>query len=892
MQTEINGHSFSLVGIDPDESAVEFIRDRAKLTGTKLVCGAGVCGACTILVDNVPMTSCLLPAHALNGRSIQTIEAHTDQLHPVQKAFMACDGLQCGFCTPGFINTGIAFYQQWRATHGVSTPPREEIVAALAGHLCRCGAYVGILDAMQAACAGRFDDLEDDAEALLSPRVEAIEKVTGRAKYTVDIHYPGQLEGRILRSPHPHAAVLVIDSRAALALPGVKAVVELLDPERVVRYVGQEIAAVAAVDSRTAEAALTLIEVTYAVRPAVIGIDAARRPDAPIVYPGWRKKAPSAAEGLLVPGRWQGNVREPLLAVTNKSAGKARKLIQTARDTADPRLVEGTWRTTAQSHTTLEPHACVARWEDKQHLTVHLSTQACDLAAREIGEHFNLPAKNVRVRCEHVGGAFGAKVRVTSEAIAAIMLAKAAGAPVRVVLDRLEELTVGGFRPAAEIQLALLADKNGAMQALTAAAYADAGVAIGSQLAVMMGFIYTKSARELIDRDVVNHTPPGKPFRGPGGPLACWALEQAVDEMAHRLGEDPLALRQRWDDHALRQQLYALASRLPIWQERAAMSVDKGRFRRGIGVAAANWYYFFHSDTQIEVRTGPAGITVQTATQDMGNGSRTVIANAVAEVFGLPPSAINVQIGDSQTVRGPLSAGSRTTNSVFWPAQCAAQRVRDDLIVAAMSHFGWPSAGPGAGGIEHAGEIMPWAEVVKVVPPQQAVVKRGRDAGLPALPLAFGADDLRTGRGTTGAVHIIEVEVDTRLGKIRPLRVWAGLAAGKVIAPVLARSQCYGAVIQGLGYALYEAKQIDAATGHALTGGLEDYRIPGIGDTPEIEIHFVEEGFAHARGAGVGLSELATLPVAAATGNAIFHATGWRPYQLPILPAYIVQGLG
>lgn len=187
---------------------------------------------------------------------------------------------------------------------------------------------------------------------------------------------------------------------------------------------------------------------------------------------------------------------------------------------------------------------------------------------------------------------------------------------------------------------------------------------------------------------------------------------------------------------------------------------------------------------------------------------------------------------------------------------------------------------------------MPWPEVFHALPPQHAVVKRGRDAGLPALPLAFGADDLRTGRGTTGAVHIIEVEVDTRLGKIRPLRVWAGLAAGKVITPVLARSQCYGAVIQGLGYALYEAKQIDAITGHILTAGLEDYRIPGIGDIPAIELHFVEDGFEHARGAGVGLSELATLPIAAAAGNAVFHATGWRPYQLPILPAHIVQGLG
>jgi xanthine dehydrogenase YagR molybdenum-binding subunit len=186
---------------------------------------------------------------------------------------------------------------------------------------------------------------------------------------------------------------------------------------------------------------------------------------------------------------------------------------------------------------------------------------------------------------------------------------------------------------------------------------------------------------------------------------------------------------------------------------------------------------------------------------------------------------------------------------------------------------------------------MTWAEICQAVPPQQVIVGRGRDRGLPAVPLAFGADDQITGRGFTGAVHLSEVEVDTRLGKIRPLRVWGGLAVGRLIVPILAHSQCYGGIIQGLGYALYEARQIDLRTGHTLTIGLEDYHIPGIGDTPEMELYFVEEGFEHARGQGVGLGELSTLAVAASVGNAVFHATGWRPYRLPIRPEHVVQGV-
>jgi xanthine dehydrogenase YagR molybdenum-binding subunit len=884
MQTTINGTAFTF-DVYPDEAAVELLRERAHLTGTKLVCGAGVCGACTVLLDGMPVTSCLLPAHALEGRSVQTIEHFGPELHPVQRAFMACDALQCGFCTPGFVIEGIAFYERWRKEHGAATPSREEVAGALAGHLCRCGAYPGIYVAIQAACAGAYD-----ANTGAPPRLEAAAKVTGCAKYTVDIVYDGQLEGRILRSSHPHAKIRTIDSSAALAIDGVKAVVELLDKKRTVRYVGQEILAVAAVDRRTADAALAQIKVEYELLPAVIGMAAARADDAPAVYSGFKKDPPNAGEGMLLPGAWQHNVRKSMLAITAHQAAKARNLIATARQNNDPYLVEGVWVTESQSHTVLEPHACVAKWEADR-VVVHASTQSCHRLAREIADHFDLPDDRVHVLCEHIGGAFGSKLEMTMETVAAVSLSRAAGAPVRVVLDRLEELTVGGYRPAAEISLALLAAPDGEMQALSSHVYADAGIAIGSQIAVLMGLIYDQSPRDLVDYDVVNHAAPGKPFRGPGGPLACWAQEQAVDEMAHKLAIDPIALRRRWDRNELRHKLYDWAAELPVWRERGPVGGDKGRFRRGVGLAAANWFYFFHSATTVEVAATAEGIVVTTSTQDMGNGSRSVIAHAVEEVFGIPHNDVIVLIGDSRAPRGPLSGGSRTTNSLFSPTRRAANQVRQQLLEAATKQFDLRDAKAVPGGIEHAGGHLPWPEVWKVVPRQAATVRRGLDHGLPAMPLAFGADDLNTGRGFTGAIHISEIEVDTRLGKIRPLRVWGGFAVGRIIAPVLARSQCYGGVIQGMGYALYEERQLDQVTGHTLSMGLEDYRIPGIGDIPEIDIHFIEEGFDHARGQGVGLSELSTLAVAASIGNAVFHATGWRPYRLPIHPAHIIEGV-
>ena len=210
----INGREATLPD-DPEALLVDVLRDGLRLTGTKLVCGAGVCGACTVLLDGVPVASCLLPAKAAAGRSVTTVEGvGAGKLHAVQRAFMALDALQCGFCTPGFIVEASAFHDAWRAARGAATPTREEIARALSGHLCRCGAYDNIFRAVADACSGKYDG---DAEH--SPRVEARQKVTGAAVYTVDIRHEGQLEGVVLRSPHARARVGEIDLEPARAIP-------------------------------------------------------------------------------------------------------------------------------------------------------------------------------------------------------------------------------------------------------------------------------------------------------------------------------------------------------------------------------------------------------------------------------------------------------------------------------------------------------------------------------------------------------------------------------------------------------------------------------------------------------------------------------------------------
>ncbi|MCA9716009.1 MAG: molybdopterin-dependent oxidoreductase [Myxococcales bacterium] len=880
LSTTVNGQP-SAHAVDGDLSALDLLRDELELTGCKRSCGHGACGACTVTVDGRPVASCLLPATALHNRQVMTVEgiAKDGALHPIQRAFIGEDAMQCGFCTPGFVVEAVAFHDRWRQERGRQAPTREDIAAALSGHLCRCGAYESIYRAVAAACAGKYDVGEPTG-----PRYDAREKVTGAARYTVDIKRPNMAHARFLRSPYASARVRRIDWTRALELPGVLGVIEVLDASRKVRFVGQEVAAVAATSERAAEAALAAIEVDWEPLPPVIELDAALAEGAPLVYTRKQSKktANNSSEGPLLPTRWRGNLRGPLRLLSRKR-GAADRDTRPADD-----VVSGRYETHTQAHTCLEPHGCVAEWKHGQ-LWVWISTQAVRHIAEDLAEHFGLPREKVEVHADYIGGGFGSKATLKAEAIAAVQLADLVKRPVRLILDRREELTVGGLRPAVRTDISAGLGKKGGL-ALKVSAYGDGGAAVGSTTTIFARIMYPQAELDLEDYDVLTNKPPGCPFRGPGGPPAYFAIEQSVDELAHKLGEDPIALRQRWNKNDARARVYDWAAALPAWRERPPPQPDRGRYRRGVGAAASSWFYFAMPSSRVQIFAGRDGVIVSTACQDMGNGTRTVLASVVSEALGLARNQIDVRIGSSRAVPGPMSGGSRTTCTIGPAAADAVEQLKHELVDVARMRMGMPGGAMtrDGTGVSQGGRTLSWAEILPHSPEISVIGKRGRDKGGFFLPPIEG---IAPGKYLSGAVQVTEIEVDTRLGRVRPINTWIALSVGRIYNPILARSQVEGGVIQGASYALYEERRVDPRHGYLLTGGLEDYRIAGISDVGDIHVEFMPGGFENARGRGVGLGELCTLPALASISNAVWHATGWRPRALPLTPDRVLSGL-
>ena len=672
-----------------------------------------------------------------------------------------------------------------------------------------------------------------------TPRVDGALKVSGAAKYAHDMQPDGCLYGAVLRSRWPAARIISIDLSAAQRMSGVKAALLVRDGERTVRYYGDELAAVAATSKQIAFDALRAIVVKAEPLPHVVKEHLAAAGDAPRVF------ADSA----------------------NTSPGRERKGGDVEAGFAEAEVVvEGLYATQVEMHQPMETHGGVASYEDGE-LTAWHSTQGISSVRDGLAGALELPHSKVRVLNSFMGGGFGSKFSAGVEGMLAARLSQAAGAPVRLMLTRFDESLAVGNRPSTFQKIRVGAKADGTLTAFTMDSYGCAGYAAGGPSAggaTNSGFpapyIYRAPNTRSRHTEICIHAGAAAAFRAPGCPPASFGIESIMDELALRLRMDPVELRILNDPFPVRKEQYRIAARRFGWAEAyRPPGSSPGPIKTGVGCAGSAWGVP-GGGTQAEIEISPDGsVEIRCGTQDLGTGTHTLIAVIAAELLGLAPADIQVRIADSRFPPSGASGGSTTSPSV----SPAIFDVCTKAIAALKNTSGLPDVRGAA-----------WKTACRALGVSPLVVQGRWIEGL-------------SSRGT-GGVQMAEVEVDTETGFVRVKRVTCVQDAGLVINRLTARSQANGGIIMGIGYALYENRVMDQATGVVLNPNFETYKLPGIADIPELDIELMDTPERMV----MGIGEPVTIPTAAAIANAVANAIGVRVTSLPITPDKVLAALG
>jgi xanthine dehydrogenase YagR molybdenum-binding subunit len=700
-----------------------------------------------------------------------------------------------------------------------------------------------------------------------TPRVDGKMIVTGAAHFTHDLFFEDMLYGKVLRCPHACADVISIDLSPAMNYPGVKAAVKLKEGR--VRWAGEQVAAVAAVDEQTVEEALKLIKVEYKVLPHVVGVEKAMEKGAPQVMDS-------------------GNIQE----LNKNSRGDVEKGFQEA-----DLVFEQTYVTSWEVHQTAETHASVAKWEG-ENLTVWDSTQAVMSVRDGLARALNIPASRVKVIKTYMGGGFGSKLGTQDFTVAAARLARETNRPVKIVLTRRENSYCVGYRPSSKITIKGGVKKDGTLTALSMKNYNSGGIGRGDSCSEPLVDIYKCPNIKVEEYSVFVNTCGSRPTRAPGHVQGAFALEGFLEELAAKLSMDPLELRMKnysvknagdtgipYSTKGLDKCYKQGAEKIGWTTRNKKPGGGAGKIKRGIGMASQIWWGSGTPGTLADLKIYRDGsVEVECGTQDIGCGTRTHIAVVAADTLTLEPQDITVKIGNSDYPWAPSSGGSQTTPSVAPAVRDAALKAVESLKQMASKKLGAP---PAEITLENRRFILKsdptkgldFKEVVKDL--RRPAVFHGERSDFPS---AFAFNSF--------GVHFAEVEVDTETGKIRVKKVVAAHDIGRVINRLTAESQVIGGITQGLSAALFEDKVMDHETGTMINPNFHDYKIATAMDIPEMVAIFVDVVDDRLSNLGAkGLGEPGRIPASAAIANAVFNAIGVHPREIPMTPAKVLQAL-
>ncbi|HEY2158477.1 MAG TPA: xanthine dehydrogenase family protein molybdopterin-binding subunit [Isosphaeraceae bacterium] len=707
-------------------------------------------------------------------------------------------------------------------------------------------------------------------------RLDGMAKASGKAKYPSDVHPEGLLFVALLYSPHPHAKIKSIDLEPALKSPGVKAAVLLpaIEPGKTLRYVGDPIAAVAAETEEQATDAVRAIKVEYEVLPHVVTEEQATSSDAPEVF-----KSANTAKNVRR-GRAQVN-GDPEAALAKADA-----------------VIEGIYTAPVITHVCLESHGMTVQWKPDS-VESWASTQAVGATANDLAGYTKLPQAKVTVHTEVMGGGFGSKFNAEAWGFAAADLSKASGGrPVRMFLDRAHEHLTGGNRPSAIAKVKIGATKDGKLVGLTAETSGTGGATAGA--AFPFPYVYAVPAFSRSHSDIFTNNGNARAMRAPGHPQACFVMESAMDDLAHKLGMDPLEFRlKNLKDKDMVADAFSKPTfdRTPVYRGEIAQGAElfgwkakwkpRGQngavpIKRGVGMALHQWGGGGPPTNQVACTINPDGsVEMKSATQDIGTGARTVFAIIAAEVFGLKPTDITSNIGNSTFPPGQGSGGSTTTPAMSPPAYNAAILARDEMFNKIAGSVGAQpqdlSLDDGQLKVKGVAK-MSWKDAC-------------RKLGLqPIQVVGRSTPGLASSSGGVGGVQFAEVTVDVETGVVRLKKVVAIQDSGLIIDKLTWESQVYGGIIGSLNYGLFEERVMDPTTGKMLNADMELYKLAGASDIPEIVVKAYEPPEVKARGV-IGIGEPPTISTSAAIGNAVANAIGVRVPNMPFSPMNVLNAL-